>query len=108
MPYDGYIYQPTTSISVCLVLRIDSCSLALRWDNNISLAVNQRCIWPLEHLLLAVNPNVGILEELAADYKVVAASVAEDKVSLKAMAVQYQISLEVLIHLPVRSTVVSC
>ena len=88
------------------MLRIDSSSSAPRRDDDVSLAVNQCCVWPLEHLLPAVNPDVGFLKELAADNKVVAASVAEDKVGGEAMAVQYQVRLKMLIHLPIWSTVV--
>lgn len=107
MSHHCYVYEFIASISICLVCGIDFCGSASRRDSDVSFTVDQGCIGPLQRPLFAVDPDVSLLEKLTADYKVVSARIAENEVSGKAMAVQHQIGLKVLIHLSIGSAVVS-
>ena len=67
MSQDSYIHKLIASISIYLMCWINLCSMTLCREDNVSLAVNQSCIRPLERLLLAINLDINIFKELAAN-----------------------------------------
>ena len=60
-----------------------------RRQHDVAFAVRQLVVWPEKCSFLAVHLGTDLLKQLAANNKVVVASVAEDKVRRDLVAVKY-------------------
>ena len=92
------------TLSVSLVYLASYQQLACQ-QRDVALAVYQPVVQLEQCLFLAVYLGAYFLKQLAANNKVVVASIIEDKVYRDLAAIKYQVCLKVLINLPIQSAV---